>query len=61
MLIHGTPPSAIAKNLHSVLTLLCPQVKILELPNVDYCRKCRGIVRIIAETTAAYEGTLRLI
>lgn len=57
---HGTPPSAIAKNLESVLRLLCPQVETLELPNVDRCRKCRGIVQIVSETGTACEVGLSL-
>lgn len=47
--------------MNSVLALLCPQVNIKELPNVDYCRKCRGIVRIISEASAAYEVAMQMI
>ena len=54
LLDHGTPPSAVSKNLHSIVSLLCPEVEIEELPNVDYVRKCRRINTIIEESAAAY-------
>ena len=60
MLTHGTPPSAIAKNLESVLRLICLQVEIIELPNIDYCRKYRDIIRIVSEIGMAYEVALHL-
>ena len=55
MLVNGTKPSAVAKNLESTIRLVCPNVvKINELPNVDYVRKMRGVMRIVTETLAVY-------
>ena len=55
MLIHGTPPSTVTKNVETVLRLLCPNVLTIELPNIDCVRKCRGIVTIVVESCAACE------
>ena len=61
MLTHETLPLVIAKKIDSALQLGCPNVDMLDFPNVDYCRKCKGIVRIIAKTSAAHEAALELI
>ena len=55
ILVNGTKPSAVAKNLESTICLVCPNVvKINELPNVDYARKMRGVIQIVTETLAVY-------
>jgi len=56
ILTNGTPPSAVTKNIETVIRMLCPNVICIELSNTDYIRKCRGIIRIVAETLAAYEA-----
>ena len=55
MLVNGTRPSAVSKNLESTLIIVCPNAIIMELPNVDYVRKTRGVIRVITETLAAYQ------
>ena len=50
LLVNGAKPTAACKNLESAVRIMCPQVRILELPNIDYVRKMRGIIRIITET-----------
>ena len=54
MLVNGTLPSAVCKNLESTCRLTCPNVEIKELPSIDYVRKCRGNIRIMTEACAAY-------
>ena len=44
-----------SKNLESTVRLVCPQADVRELPNADYVRKMRGIIRILTETLSAYE------
>ena len=55
ILNHGTPPTAVAKNINSTIILTCTQVSIEELLNEDCARKHRGLIRIIAEECAARE------
>ena len=52
ILDNGTPPSAIAKNLVSTCMLICPNAKIIELPNIDCIREQRGTLRIATECYA---------
>ena len=56
MLTNSTPPSAVCKNIETAIRMLCPNVVVIELPNIDCVRKCRGIIRIVAETLAACEA-----
>ena len=54
MLDNGTPPSAISKNLESTCRLICPTIKIIELPSIDCIRKQRGVLRILTECDAMH-------
>ena len=47
MLVDITPPSAAIKNLESNAFLVCLQAYVREIPNADYARKIRGILRIL--------------
>ena len=53
MLVNGTRPSAVVKNLECAFRHACPHATIVELPNVDFVRKTRGVIRILTETLAA--------
>ena len=58
MLTNGAPPSAVCKNIEIVMRMLCPNVACIELPNINYVRRCRGIIRIVTETLSACEAGL---
>ena len=55
MLVNGTRPSAVSKNLESAFRLMFPHAKMLELPNVYCMRKPQGAIRNITECLAAYQ------
>lgn len=55
MIVNRTPPSMVAKNLSSTCHLICSQVQIVKLPNINYIRKMYGFIWIIGEILAAYE------
>ena len=52
ILDNGTLPSAVSKNLKHVCRLMCPDVKIIELPSIDFIRKMRGVIRTLTEAHA---------
>ena len=54
MLVNGTAPSAMVKNLESALRIVCSNAIAEELPNIDCMRKMRGVIRILIETLAYY-------
>ena len=39
MLVNSTAPLAVAKNLESIVRLICPNIIIEEYLNIDYIRK----------------------
>ena len=55
MLVNGMAPSAVSKNFELIVRLITPTITIKELPNIDFVRKLRGLVRIISQTVTAYE------
>ena len=55
MLVNGTPPSAIPKNVASQVALTTPELKVEDLPCEGYIRKCRTILRIVGETLTSYQ------
>ena len=61
MLAHRNSFTAICKNMDSVIRLILPQVEILALPNIDYCRKYRGITCIILENYVVYRVVLSIV
>ena len=54
MLVNGTPPSAIPKNIASQAALSTPEVIVHDLPGEGYIRRCRTILRIVGETLTSY-------
>ena len=46
MLVNGMAPFAVSNNLESIVRLITPTITIEELPNIDFVRKSRGLVRI---------------
>ena len=56
MLTNNTPPLAVTKNIETFIRMLCPNIACAELPNVNYARRCRRIIRIVAETLAAHKA-----
>ena len=55
MLLNGTAPSAVSKNIESTVRLIYPSVIVEEVPNIDFVRESRGLVTIMSETAAACE------
>ena len=54
MLVNSTPTSELSKNLESIVRIMCPNMKIIELPNIDHMRKMRGVIRMQMEMFAIY-------
>ena len=50
-LVNGTPPTAIPANIASDAAYLVPFLEV-HVPNVDFCRRMRGELRIVTETLA---------
>ena len=46
MLVNGTPTSELSKNLESIVRMMCQNMKIIELPNIDHMQKMRGVIRM---------------
>ena len=55
MLVNRIAPSAVVKNLESTLRIVCQNAIVEELPNIDYARKIKGVIRILIEILAYYQ------
>ena len=53
-LVNGTPPSSVPANIISHVAIMNPEIKVKEVPSINFVRKCRTILRIVGETLAAY-------
>ena len=54
MLVNGTPPSAIAKNIQSQAIITQPDIIVHDLPCERYVLNCCTNLRILGETLTAY-------
>ena len=54
MLVNGTPPSAITKNITPEAALSTPEFIVHDLPSKGYIRRCHTILRIVGETLTSY-------
>mmetsp|Transcript_13403 Transcript_13403/g.29103 ORF Transcript_13403/g.29103 Transcript_13403/m.29103 type:complete len:910 (+) Transcript_13403:516-3245(+) len=53
-LANGTPPASIPANIASHAAIITPGAKVVELPSLDFVRRCRPALRVLCETLAAY-------
>ena len=53
-LVNNTPPSSINSNILSVMKVVCPSTKIIELPSLDYNRRLRTVLATVSLLLAAY-------
>ena len=54
MLVNGTPPESISPNITLQIALICPDVKIHNLPSISFIKECRIVFRSLGETLTSY-------
>ena len=54
LLVNGTPPSAVNKNIISHIRRFCPKCDISELPSIWTIRRARSVLLIVVQTLSVY-------